>query len=127
MRQPPEKNKDTVCTDSTSAAHEGQQITGAQKMEEINTEQEQIKKNVIQRMKRVEGQIRGIQRMIEEGKECEDILVQVRAARSALQSASRLILKRYLLKCHIDSLRNSDDPTEPLDKVIDVLSHYVES
>lgn len=96
-------------------------------MEEIDIEQEQIKKNVIQRMKRIEGQIRGIQRMIDEGKECEDILVQVRAARSALQSASRLILKRYLLKCHIESLRNSEDPTEPLDKVIDVLSHYVES
>ena len=41
-------------------------------------EQDALRKNVLSRMKRIEGQVRGIQKMIESGKECEDILVQDR-------------------------------------------------
>jgi len=94
---------------------------------EMNTEQEAVKVNVQKRLKRIEGQIRGIQRMIDDGKECEDILVQVRAARSALQSASKLILRRYILRCHIDALKNAHEgDRDPLEKVIDVLTQYVE-
>ncbi len=93
----------------------------------IEQEQEAVKQNVQKRLKRIEGQIRGIQRMIEEGKECEDILVQVRAARSALQSASKLILKRYILRCQIGALQNSSDGHgDPIEKVIDVLAQYVD-
>ncbi|UZP66716.1 metal-sensitive transcriptional regulator [Desulfovibrio mangrovi] len=94
---------------------------------EMNKEQEAVKQNVQKRLKRIEGQIRGIQRMIEDGKECEDILVQVRAARSALQSASKLILRRYILRCHIDALRDaSEGRKDPIEKVIDVLAQYVD-
>lgn len=93
---------------------------------EMNEQQEAVKQNVLKRMKRVEGQIRGIQRMIEEGKECEDILVQVRAARSALQSASKLILKRYIMRCHVDAMKDQNPDTDPLEKVIDVLAQYVD-
>lgn len=89
-------------------------------------EQEKIKKNVLSRMKRIEGQVRGIQGMIEGGKECEDILVQVRAVRSALQSANKLILKRYMLKCHADSLKEGGNQEESLEKVIKVLTGFLE-
>ncbi|MBC17365.1 conserved protein of unknown function [Pseudodesulfovibrio profundus] len=95
--------------------------TAASKME-----QEAIKKNVLSRMKRIEGQVRGIQGMIESGKECEDILVQVRAVRSALQSANKLILKRYLLKCHADSLENGESHDESLEKFIKVLTGFLD-
>lgn len=89
-------------------------------------EQEQIKKNVLSRMKRIEGQVRGIQRMIEGGKECEDILVQVRAVRSALQSANKLILKRYMLKCHAETVEQGKDPEESLEKFIKVLTGFLD-
>jgi len=89
-------------------------------------EQEKIKKNVLSRMKRIEGQVRGIQGMIEAGKECEDILVQVRAVRSALQSTNKLILKRYMLKCHEESMESGDTQEESMEKLINVLTHYVE-
>lgn len=94
--------------------------------EQNELEQEKIKKNVLSRMKRVEGQVRGIQRMIEEGKECEDILVQVRAVRSALQSTNKLILKRYMLKCHADTMEKDMDPEESLEKFIKVLTGFLE-
>ena len=89
-------------------------------------EQEELKKNVLSRMKRIEGQVRGIQRMIEEGKECEDILVQVRAVRSALQSSSKLILKRYMIRCHIEAMEEGTSPEESLDKFIKVLTGFVD-
>ncbi|ADU64178.1 MAG: metal-sensitive transcriptional regulator [Pseudodesulfovibrio sp.] len=92
-------------------------------------EQEQIKHNVLSRMKRIEGQVRGIQRMIEDGKECEDILVQVRAVRSALQSANKLILKRYMLRCYNEAVLESHDghdEHEALEKFIKVLTGFLE-
>jgi len=89
-------------------------------------EQERIKKNVLSRMKRIEGQVRGIQRMIDEGKECEEILVQVRAVRSALQSANKLILKRYLIRCHVEAVENGETQEESLDKFIKVLTSFLD-
>lgn len=96
-------------------------------MEDKTTPEEQaIKKNVLSRMKRIEGQVRGIQGMIEAGKECEDILVQVRAVRSALQSANKLILKRYMLRCYAESMENGHDQQEALDKFIRVMTGFIE-
>ncbi|QGY39406.1 metal-sensing transcriptional repressor [Pseudodesulfovibrio cashew] len=89
-------------------------------------EQERLKKNVLARMKRIEGQVRGIQRMIEDGKECEEILVQVRAVRSALQSANKLILKRYMIRCHHDAMINGTNPEDSLDKFIKVLTGFLD-
>ena len=91
-----------------------------------DAEQERIKKNVLSRMKRIEGQVRGIQRMINDGKECEDILVQVRAVRSALQSANKLILKRYMIKCHMEAMESGADQDESLEKVINVLTGFLD-
>lgn len=89
-------------------------------------EQERIKKNVLSRMRRIEGQVRGIQRMIEEGKDCGDILVQVRAVRSALQSANKLILKRYMLRCYADTVENGADDHASLDKFINLLTGFLD-
>jgi len=92
-------------------------------------EQERLKQNVLSRMKRIEGQVRGIQRMIEEGKECEDILVQVRAVRSALQSANKLILKRYMLRCYTETVsdaRQGQEDHEALEKFIKVLTGFLD-
>ena len=55
-------------------------------------EQYQYDTKVLNRMKRVEGQIRAIIRMMEEGKECRDVVTQLSAARSALDRASTIIV-----------------------------------
>lgn len=90
-------------------------------------EQDKLKKNVLTRMKRIEGQVRGIQRMIEDGKECEDILVQVRAVRSALKSASKVVMRRYMLRCYAETDDNGcDGSMESVDKVIQVLTNFVD-
>jgi len=88
-------------------------------------DQDALKKDVIARMKRIEGQLRGIQRMIEEGKECEDILVQMRAARSALRSANAQILRRYLARCN-DAAQKSGDPKVQYEKLLKVVSDFID-
>ncbi|NDV23387.1 metal-sensitive transcriptional regulator [Desulfovibrio sp. JC022] len=95
-------------------------------MPETAAEQEKIKNDVLKRMKRIEGQIRGIQGMIESGKECGDILTQVKAARSALKSSSKLIMKRYMLKCYAEALENGEDPVQAMDKFVTVMTNYMD-
>lgn len=97
-------------------------------MSDAMQEQELLKQNVLSRMRRVEGQVRGIQRMIEEGKECKDILVQVRAVRSALRSASGQILKRYLLKCHEEAKagRSDEEARESMDRLMKVMVDFLD-
>lgn len=95
-------------------------------MTETTSEEEKIKTNVLSRMKRIEGQVRGIQGMIEAGKDCEDILVQVKAVRSALQAANKLILKRYMLKCYAESAESGTDSKEALDKFVRVLTGFID-
>lgn len=88
-------------------------------------DQEALKKDVMARMKRIEGQVRGIQRMIEEGKECEDILVQVRAARSALRAATTQIMRRYLLRSHEQATKSSD-PKVQYEKLMKLVSNFID-
>lgn len=94
-------------------------------MAEPMNKETKIKKNVLSRMKRIEGQVRGIQGMIEAGKDCEDILVQIRAVRSALQSANKQLLKGYLHKCRSEAVKSQNAP-ETLDKFIKVLTGFME-
>ncbi|MBU1693298.1 MAG: metal-sensitive transcriptional regulator [Verrucomicrobia bacterium] len=55
------------------------------------------------RLARLEGQIRGIRRMIEEGEYCMDIATQIQAARAALQAVSHRILRKHLEQCLADA------------------------
>ena len=62
--------------------------------------EETISKEILlKRLKRVEGQIRGIQKMIESGRECETVITQLTAARSAIEGVAGLILKNYMKIC----------------------------
>jgi DNA-binding FrmR family transcriptional regulator len=57
------------------------------------------KETLQQRLKKVEGQIRGIQKMVESGRECEDVITQLAAVRSAIEGIAGLVLKNYMKIC----------------------------
>lgn len=57
------------------------------------------KETLQQRLKKVEGQIRGIQKMVESGRECEDVITQLAAVRSAVEGIAGLVLKNYMKIC----------------------------
>jgi DNA-binding FrmR family transcriptional regulator len=72
---------------------------------------EQDKAAILTRLKRIEGQVRGLQRMVEEGSYCIDVLTQVSAASSALQSVAVKMLDEHLRHC-VTAAVQSDDPAE---------------
>ena len=88
---------------------------------------DELRGNILARLKKIEGQIRGLQAMVTEGRECDQILTQVRAAQSALRSVSKLVIKNYLLKCYheISSKPTPEDMLARLDKVVGVLTKFI--
>ena len=68
-------------------------------------------KDLLKRLRLAEGQLRGIQNMVENDAYCPDILVQVSAATSALNSFSRQLLSRHIQGCVRDDILSGDDST----------------
>jgi CsoR family transcriptional regulator, copper-sensing transcriptional repressor len=60
------------------------------------------KEKLNQRLRRIEGQVRGVQNMLDEERECQEIMQQLSAIRSALQSVSRIFLQEYASECLLD-------------------------
>jgi len=76
-------------------------------------------------LKRVEGQIRGVQRMVEEGQYCVDILHQIHAAVGALARVEDAILERHLNHCVANALRRKDgDEKTKIDEVMQVIRRF---
>ena len=70
------------------------------------------KEQYAQRMRRIEGQVRGIARMIEEDVYCIDVLTQISAATKALQSVSIGLVEDHLGHCVVDAARSSSEEGE---------------
>jgi DNA-binding FrmR family transcriptional regulator len=64
---------------------------------------------IINRLKRIEGQVRGVIKMIEDGKDCEDVLIQISSAKSALHKTGQLVLELHLEHCVIDGIREGKE------------------
>ena|SRR5690554_6889994 len=75
-----------------------------------------IKKNLTTRLNRIEGQIRGIKGMIEKDVYCDDVITQLSATQSALNSVASILLEGHLKGCVVDRLSEGDD--EILDELI---------
>jgi DNA-binding FrmR family transcriptional regulator len=78
-------------------------------------------KQLTTRLRRIEGQVHGIQRMLESGRECEEILTQIMAVRSSLDQAGLLLMEMHIEKCVMDNL----PPDSPITREIgDVLKSW---
>ena len=73
----------------------------------------------VNRLSRLEGQIRGIRKMLEEDAYCTDILIQVTAANSALNAFSRELLSDHIKTCVKTDIKNGKD--EIIDELLDTL------
>jgi DNA-binding FrmR family transcriptional regulator len=76
-------------------------------------------KDLISRLNRIEGQIRGIKKMVENGAYCPDILIQASAANAALNSFSRALLSDHIKTCVTDDIKSGKEET--VDELISVL------
>ena len=80
-------------------------------MDSIVKQTDETTINIINRLKSVEGHVRGIERMVENGEYCIDIVNQVLAVQRALHKVNSIVLNRHLHTCVTTALR-SDDPDE---------------
>lgn len=69
----------------------------------------QEKKNLLNRLKRIEGQVRGIEAMVEDDIYCTDILIQVSAVTAALNSFNKVLLENHIKSCVADNIRQGND------------------
>jgi DNA-binding FrmR family transcriptional regulator len=69
---------------------------------------EERRENCLRRLKAAEGQIGGLQEMIEAQRPCMEVLTQLAAAQSALRQVSRIILRNYLENCATQAIRRSE-------------------
>ncbi|MCP3032829.1 metal-sensing transcriptional repressor [Halobacillus sp. A1] len=78
---------------------------------------------MINRLKRIEGQVRGIQNMVENDRYCVDILVQISAIDSALQKVGYSLMERHAKHCVSDAVR-SGNGDEAMDELIKVMKQF---
>ena len=73
---------------------------------------------LLKRLKRIEGQIRGIQKMIENDRDCESIITQLAAARSAIESVGALVLNNYMKLCFVKESEGDSPAVSSLARVV---------
>lgn len=69
---------------------------------------DELRKDVLLRLKKAAGQVNGVARMVEEDRFCVDVLQQIDAAQKALEQASKKIMRNYLERCVSDAIRGGD-------------------
>jgi CsoR family transcriptional regulator, copper-sensing transcriptional repressor len=67
-----------------------------------------LQTDALNRLRRIEGQIRGLQRMVEEGRYCADILTQIASAHEALRGVGKLLMRNHLQHCVTDAIRSGE-------------------
>jgi CsoR family transcriptional regulator, copper-sensing transcriptional repressor len=70
---------------------------------------DELKRVLDARLARIEGQVRGLRRLIAEDAYCDDVLAQISAARAALGKTSLVVLEHHMKHCLIDRVRAGDD------------------
>ena len=81
---------------------------------------EEHTKKVLNRMSRIIGHMESTKRMVEDGRDCSEVLIQLSAIESAVKSVSRVILKEHMSTCIVDAVKKDDlESLEELNRAID--------
>jgi DNA-binding FrmR family transcriptional regulator len=85
-----------------------------------------LKADLSARLKRIEGQVRGLDKMLQEDQPCPKVLNQLAATRAALQSVGGIVLRNYLEKCVTNAIASGDDRRKDavLDELMGVLKKF---
>ncbi len=86
----------------------------------------EIKDRNLKRLRRIEGQVRGIQRMIDEDRYCADVMTQISAVQEALRGVGRELMRNHLKHCAAGAIRASDEQAAAMyDELIDLMYKHV--
>jgi DNA-binding FrmR family transcriptional regulator len=79
----------------------------------------------VKRLRRIEGQVRGLQKMVEEDRYCADILTQISSVHEALRSVGRELMRNHLKHCATSAIRSSDKDAERMyDELVDLMHKH---
>jgi len=82
-------------------------------------------KKILDRLNRVEGQIKGIQKMVKEERYCVDVLTQIAAARSALDSIAMIIFEDHTRGCVSRAIKNQEGDTEIIRELMEIIKKFI--
>src|SRR5690625_2070245 len=83
----------------------------------------QEKQSMINRLKRIEGQVRGIQRMVEEDRYCVDVLVQISAINAALKKVGFSVTERHMNHCISHAVKDGEGESA-IEELLEVMKHF---
>jgi len=86
--------------------------------------QTEVRKKVIARLRRIEGQVRGVQRMIEEEADCGEILNQIAAIKSAVHHAGIIMFENHAQECIARSLQQGDND-QKFEEMVKVMGRFI--
>lgn len=96
------------------------------KHEHVNSYHEQ-KEDLLNRLKKIEGQIKGIQKMIQDDKYCVDVLVQVAAVKAAINKVGGMLLRSHAMGCVKGAVASEDreKSAEMIDELVNVVLKFI--
>ena len=84
-----------------------------------------IKDRNLKRLRRIEGQVRGLQKMVEEDRYCADILTQISSVHEALRSVGKELMRNHLKHCASSAIRSSDADAESMyDELLEMMYRH---
>ncbi len=84
---------------------------------------QELKIKLVNRMKRIEGQVRGIEKMIDTNVYCDDILNQITSVKSALDGVSKVLLEAHIKSCVVNQLENGE--REVIDELLKTIRKMI--
>ena len=82
----------------------------------------EVKASNTRRLRRIEGQVRGLQKMVEEDRYCADILTQISSVHEALRSVGRELMRNHLKHCATSAIKSSDTEAEAMyDELVEMM------
>ncbi|HPF20803.1 MAG TPA: metal-sensitive transcriptional regulator [Syntrophomonas sp.] len=90
--------------------------------EEINDQE--ARKNVLVRLRRIEGQVRGVQRMVENEAECSEIMNQIAAIKSAVNHVGLLVFESHARECIARSLDEKDNE-QSFEEIVKIMGRFI--
>ena len=84
---------------------------------------EELQKDMLDRLSRIEGQVRGVARMLEEQRPCMAVLQQLASVQAALRGVTKTVVRNYLERCATDAIRSGD--TAIYDELMEAIYKFV--
>lgn len=116
---------DPVTTvEGASCAHRVDDEAEAVDRKAVGVDADRKERNV-KRLRRIEGQVRGLQRMVEEDRYCGDIMTQISSVHEALRAVGRELMRNHLKHCAMSAIRSSDAEAEAMyDELVELMHKH---